>query len=153
MAKFKYRMQNVLDVKKKLEDAAKMEFGQASARLQEEERKLENLEDRKRTYEAEGRRLRKQKLNVMDLRTNTNAISALKDMIALQEEEVENAKEFLELKRMQLQHAMQERKTQDKLYENAFQEFMQEENARESKEVDELVSYVYGQRAKEQGET
>lgn len=152
MAKFKYRMQNILDVKRKLEDAAKLEFGQASAKVREEERKLENLNDRKNAYEAEGRKLRKEKLNVMDLRSNTEAISALKEMIVLQEAEVKKSKEFLEFKRVQLQNAMQERKTQDKLYENAFQEFMQEENARESKEVDELVSYVYGQRAKEQGE-
>lgn len=152
MAKFKYRMQNILDVKRKLEDAAKLEFGQASAKVREEERKLENLNDRKSAYEAEGRKLRKEKLNVMDLRSNTEAISALKEMIVVQEAEVQKSKEFLEFKRVQLQNAMQERKTQDKLYENAFQEFMQEENARESKEVDELVSYVYGQRAKEQGE-
>lgn len=152
MAKFKYRMQNILDVKRKLEDAAKLEFGQASAKVREEERKLENLNDRKNAYEAEGRKLRKEKLNVMDLRSNTEAISALKEMIVVQEAEVQKSKEFLEFKRVQLQNAMQERKTQDKLYENAFQEFMQEENARESKEVDELVSYVYGQRAKEQGE-
>ena len=152
MAKFKYRMQNILDVKRKLEDAAKLEFGQASAKVREEERKLENLNDRKNAYETEGRKLRKEKLNVMDLRSNTEAISALKEMIVLQEAEVKKSKEFLEFKRVQLQNAMQERKTQDKLYENAFQEFMQEENARESKEVDELVSYVYGQRAKEQGE-
>lgn len=152
MAKFKYRMQNILDVKRKLEDAAKLEFGQASAKVREEERKLENLNDRKNAYETEGRKLRKEKLNVMDLRSNTEAISALKEMIVLQETEVQKSKEFLEFKRVQLQNAMQERKTQDKLYENAFQEFMQEENARESKEVDELVSYVYGQRAKEQGE-
>lgn len=152
MAKFKYRMQNILDVKRKLEDAAKLEFGQASAKVREEERKLENLNDRKNAYETEGRKLRKEKLNVMDLRSNTEAISALKEMIVLQEAEVQKSKEFLEFKRVQLQNAMQERKTQDKLYENAFQEFMQEENARESKEVDELVSYVYGQRAKEQGE-
>ena len=39
---------------------------------------------------------------------------------------------------------MQERKTQEKLYENAFAEFMQEENAREGREVDELTSYKYG---------
>ena len=152
MAKFKYRMQNILDVKRKLEDAAKLEFSEAAAKVREEERKLENLNDRKNAYEAEGRKLRSEKLDVMELRSNTEAISALKEMIVVQEAEVQRSKEFLEFKRVQLQNAMQERKTQDKLYENAFQEFIQEENARESKEVDELVSYVYGQRAKEQGE-
>ena len=66
-----------------------------------------------------------------------------------QEKEVEKAAAFQEQKRLALQNAMQERKIQEKLYENAFEEFKQEENARESKEIDELVSYVYGQRRKE----
>lgn len=153
MAKFKYRMQNVLDIKMKLEDAAKMEFMEATARVNEEEKRLEDLKTRKRMYEAEGRTLRSQSLNVLELRSNSEAISALQDRIGIQEREVTKAREFQQTKRIQLQNAMQERKTQDKLYENAFQEFMQEENARESKEVDELVSYVYGQRAKEQGDT
>ena len=43
---------------------------------------------------------------------------------------------------------MQERKTQEKLYENAFAEFMQEENAREGREVDELTSYKYGAKSR-----
>ena len=41
---------------------------------------------------------------------------------------------------------MQERKINEKLTENAFEVFIREENARESKEVDELVSYTYGQK-------
>ena len=71
-------------------------------------------------------------------------------MKKVQVSEVDKAKNILEQKRVKLQIAMQERKTQEKLYENAFEEFMREENARESKEVDELTSYVFGKRAKEE---
>ena len=39
---------------------------------------------------------------------------------------------------------MRERKTFEKLREKAFQQFMEEENKKEQKEVDELVSYRYG---------
>lgn len=39
---------------------------------------------------------------------------------------------------------MQESKTQERLREKAFEEFMREENAREAREVDELVSYTHG---------
>ena len=39
---------------------------------------------------------------------------------------------------------MQERKTQEKLKENAFEEFKHELGSEESKEVDELVSYRFG---------
>lgn len=150
MAKFKYRMQNILDIKQKLEESAKMEFGEANVRVMEEEEKLSVIEDRKRAYENEAGRLRSAKLQVADIKNNTKAISVLGDMKKVQESEVDKAKNILEQKRVKLQVAMQERKTQEKLYENAFEEFVREENARESKEVDELTSYVYGKRTKEE---
>lgn len=150
MAKFKYRMQNILDIKQKLEESAKMEFGEANVRVMEEEEKLSVIDERKRAYEAEAGRLRTAKLQVADIKNNTRAISVLGDMRKAQESEVDKAKVILEQKRYALQVAMQERKTQEKLYENAFEEFVREENARESKEVDELTSYVYGKRTKEE---
>ena len=42
---------------------------------------------------------------------------------------------------------MQERKTQEKLKENAFEDFKKELNAAESKEIDELVSYRFGRKS------
>ena len=150
MAKFKYRMQNILDIKQKLEESAKMEFGEANSRVMEEEEKLSVIETRKREYEEEGGRLRSERLQVADIKNNARSISVLSDMKKEQESEVERAKVVQEQKRIKLQVAMQERKTQEKLYENAFEEFVREENARESKEVDELTSYVYGKRTKEE---
>ena len=52
--------------------------------------------------------------------------------------------------RDRLQEAVQDRKTHEKLKENAFEVFKQEVAASESKEIDELVSYRHGQ-ADEQG--
>ena len=150
MAKFKYRMQNILDIKQKLEESAKMEFGEANVRVMTEEEKLAVIDEKKRAYEKEGGRLRSARLQVADIKNNTRAISVLGDMKKEQESDVERAKVFLEQKRVKLQIAMQERKTQEKLYENAFEEFVREENARESKEIDELTSYVYGKRIKEE---
>lgn len=150
MAKFKYRMQNILDVKQKLEESAKMEFSEANARVLTEEEKLLIIENRKLDYENEGRKLREAQLHVRDIKSNVQAVYVLQEMIKIQEKELEKAKTVQEQKRLQLQNAMQERKTQEKLYENAFAEFVREENARESKEIDELVSYVYGQRSKEE---
>lgn len=149
MAKFKYKMQNVLDIKLKLEDAAKMEFGQATAKVVEEEEILKAIERRKREYEAEGVALRKNKLHVMDIKTNNEAVAILKGEVAAQEKQVELAKREQEKARVRLQNAMQERKTQEKLYENAFEAFVQEINAQESKEVDELTSYTYGKKQTE----
>ena len=133
MSKFVYRMQNILNLKYKLEDQAKMEFAAARRRLTEEEEKLELLYRRKDSYEEEGRRLREDALAVMDILENRNAILQMEDFI----------------ERQKLQEVMQERKVQEKLREKAFEAFVKEENAKESKEIDELVSYTYGQRKRE----
>lgn len=150
MAVFKYRLQNVLDIKMRFEDQAKSEFSAASARLDEEERKLDELKNRKAMYEEEGRRIRENVLDMQDMRDNTRALDKMKEMIAAQELRVGAAKEALERARGKLTDAMQERKIHEKLKENSFEEFVHEVNAAESKEIDELVSYTYGERIKKE---
>lgn len=148
MAKFVYRMQSILTIKEKMESQAKNEFARARMHLNEEEEKLEALKDRKEAYEQEGRELQKNSLSVRDILDNRNAIERMKDFIEIQKKAVATAQAQLEEARQKLQNAMQESKTQERLKEKAFEEFMKEENARESKEIDELVSYTYGQRRK-----
>lgn len=146
MSKFVYRMQNILNLKYKLEEQAKADFAAARRRLDSEQGKLENLYRRMTAYEEEGRELREDSLNVREILDNRNAISQMKDYIELQKLEVRKAEELLEEERQKLQEVMQERKVQEKLREKAFEAFVREENARESKEVDELTSYTYGQK-------
>ena len=144
MAKFIYRMQNILDIKLKMEDQAKASFAEANKELLIQEEKLEGLIRRREEYELEGQRLRLEKLNVIKLKDNSRALQVMKDMIKAQEMVVSIARDKVELARRKLQVAMQERKTQEKLKENAFEEFTHELNSEESKEVDELVSYRFG---------
>ena len=144
MAKFRYRMQSILEIKKKLEEQAKNEFAAARAALNEEEDKLEQLKKRKEAYEDEGRALRE---NIMDIIENKEALLRMDEFIADQQLNVKRAQDRMEEVRLALQTAMQESKTQEKLREKAFGQFVKEENKRESKEIDELVSYTYGRKA------
>lgn len=146
MAKFIYRMQSVLNVKEKMEEQAKNEFAAARMRLDEEEEKLNVLISRKEGYEEQGRQLQKSGLNVRDILSNRDAIARMKEFIEIQEKAVAAARAQLENARKRLQTAMQESKIQAKLKEKAFEEFMKEENARESREVNELTSYTYSQK-------
>lgn len=146
MAKFVYRMQSILDIKEKMEEQARNEFAQARLHLTEEEEKLKILTDRKAGYEQQGRKLQESGLNVRDILENINAIEMMKELIEIQKKAVKTAQAQLEDARLRLQMAMQESKTQNKLREKAFEEFVKEENAKESKEIDELVSYTYGQK-------
>lgn len=146
MARFIYRMQSILDIKEKMEEQAKMEFAAARMHLDEEEEKLQSLNNRKAAYEDKGRELRKDSLKVREILENREAITLMEEFIAFQEHQVELAKSRLEDARYKLQVARQESKTQEKLKEKAFNAFMREENAREAKEVDELTSYTHGRK-------
>jgi len=144
-------MQSILDIKYQLETQAKMEVGKAQMRLNEEQEKLQGLIDRKAAYLEEGRRMRKKALSVNDLRDNRNAVLIMDELIAVQEFEVLKAEEVVEKARAKLTEIMQERKMHEKLKEKALLQFLEEEKAAEAKVVDELTSYTYGQRGKENG--
>lgn len=150
MAKFRYRMQSILNIKYQLENQAKMDLGRAQVRLMEEEEKLQTLIDRKEAYLEEGRRMRSKTLHISELRDNSNAVSVMDEMIERQKEQVAKAEEAVEAARVRLQEVMQERKMHERLKEKALEQFRREENAAEFKSVDELTSYTYGQRGKEE---
>ncbi|MDE6320165.1 MAG: flagellar export protein FliJ [Lachnospiraceae bacterium] len=152
MARFRYRMQSILNIKYQLETQAKIEVGRAQMRLQEEEEKLQGLFDRKEAYLEEGRRMREKSISVTDLRDNRNAVLVMDELIAAQQFEVMRAAEAVELARAKLTEVMQERKMHEKLKEKALLQFLEDEKKAEAKIVDELTSYTYGQRGKENGD-
>ena len=145
MARFRYRMQNILNVKEKLETQAKNEFAIAIAVVNEEEDKLNELCSREEDYRAYLKKLQTGELNFGKIKETTQAIEAMKYLIEAQRQVLEKAQQVLEVKRVALAEAMQDVKTHEKLKEREFNEFMAEEAAKESKEIDELVSYRFGQ--------
>lgn len=149
MARFRYRMQSILNIKVKMETQAKQEFAMAKIALDNEERRLQELTERRQAYEEEARRLLYGGLHVDKIRESKEAIRCMEAYILEQEKRVLKAREQLERVRIKLQEIMMERKTHEKLREKAFEEFLLEENRRESKEIDELTSYTYGQKAGE----
>ena len=150
MSKFIYRMQNILNIKYKLEDQAKTEFMLANQVLREEEEKLQALEIRKKGYEDAVRNLLQNQLQVDRIKENQEAIVRMEEFIRAQIIKVEEAARQVEIKAAKLTELMQERKAQEKLKEKAFEAFLQDENAKESKEIDELVSFTYGRKQREE---
>ncbi len=143
MAKFFYRMQNILNIKYKLEEQAKQEFSDAQYRYRQEEERLERLKQRKRDYTEEMRGHAKERLNVMELERCNDAIALLDMRIREQKEVVFRAMTEVDQARAKLNQSIQERKTHEKLKEHQFESFLQELNAEEMKEIDELVSYQH----------
>ncbi len=146
MARFKYKMQSILDVKEKLENKAKQDFAQANARLDTEKQKLVELQKRRSDYMEEGLKLRLEKIDIRKIRENKMAVLKIDEYIKNQMVQINLASREVEKARVALQTLMQERKAHEKLKENAFEAFMKEEQAAESKEIDQLTTYTHGQK-------
>ena len=143
MAKFKYRMQNILDIKMKLESQAKIAYGIANQKYMEEQKKLQEIMLRRASYE---RVLKESMMGTIDVRQVSNAradVNTMKTIMRRQMIEVHKAERALEDARKALNEVMMERKTHEKLKEKAFEQFKADLNAEESKEIDQLVSYTY----------
>ena len=144
MGRFIFSLQNILNIKEKLEEQAKNEYSQANLLLQEAIAKREQLEER---LEEEKRHLQEDisaSLNVREIRERENAVEIFRMYVRQQILVVMQREKEVEVAREHLNEAMKERKTFEKLREHAFEKFRLEENLREQKEVDELVSYRYG---------
>ena len=145
MAKFVYRMQNILDIKNKLEVQARNSYAAARIKLSQEEEKLDRMFEQKKAYEENYRQQLSGNINILQINICKNAIELCKNQIKKQLVEVKVASLNLEAAQKRLGEVMKERKIQEKLREKAYEEFLQELNDQEKKEIDELVSFHFEQ--------
>lgn len=143
MAKFAYRMQSILDIKEKMEGQAKIAYGVANAKLMDERGKLQQIMIRKAGYESQARNLVNGTIDVPKIKECKRAVDTMKTMQRSQMMNVHVAEKNVEAARLKLNEVMMERKTHEKLKEQAFEVFKQEMQYAENKEIDELVSYTY----------
>ena len=144
MKKFRYSMQSLLVIKQKLEDQAKAAYAAAKLRLTEEEEALLSLQRKKETYVEEKRQVMLSRLDVPRLNRLQLAVEATEDQIVRQKQNVKKAEVAMHATEERLVECMTERKTQERLRENAFEAYRMEMNAEEQKEIDERTSFRYG---------
>ena len=111
MAKFNYRMQNILDIKSKLETQARNEYGIANQKYLEEQGKLQELMVRRTVYDQKLKDLMSGSLNIKEISNARNDVNNIKTMVRRQMMEVHKAEIVLEQKRNELSERMNERKT------------------------------------------
>ncbi len=141
MSVFRFRMQSILDMKAKLEEQAKIEFAQAQQKLTEEQELLEQIIRRKEEYIAQGIRLRNKNIDVQEILDNKSAIEYTQNLEKEQRLAVNVAQKAVDAATKRMMDARAQTRTYEKLKEHAFEEFLQEENRAESKEIDQLNSY------------
>ncbi len=144
MAKFIFKMENILSIKYKLEEQAKAEYGIEIAKLREEEYKLSALKQKKEEYQQKLLEEVSGKLLINKIKLLENSVENIKYNIKIQMVIVKRQEEQVEIAQQKLDNAVKERKIYEKLKEKAFENFKAELNAEEQKEVDELVSFRFG---------
>ena len=143
MAKFVYKMQNIMDIKNKLETQEKTAFALEMQKLRAEEEKLEIIHRQIKEYEDIIREQKDKGINILEWKRCNDALKYKKDEEKQQIQRIKLAEKNVDIARGRLNKVMQERKTQEILKEKAFEEFVHELNESEKKEVDELVSFTY----------
>ena len=133
MAKFRYRMQNILNVKMKLESQAKIAYGIANQKYLDEQKKLQEIVLRRNNYEKILKECMTGSINVREVTHAREDVNTMKTLMRRQMVEVHKAELALEDARRALNEIVQDRKTHEKLKEKAFQQFLEEEKAAESK--------------------
>ena len=136
-------MQNILDIKTKLETQSKNVYGIANQKYLEEQSILQDLMIKRVQYEKKLKLLSEGVLDIRSINNARNDVNTMKTLVRRQMMEVHKAEIVLENARNQLNERMKERKTHEKLKEHAFEEFKVEMLATENKEIDELVSYNF----------
>ncbi|MBQ3796263.1 MAG: flagellar FliJ family protein [Butyrivibrio sp.] len=151
MARFVYRMQNVLNIKQKTEGQIKMEFASAQSELNRQLDILDEYIRRKENYLIEAEELRKaESLQLQDILDNQYATAQMDVMIASQSRVVKKQEDVVEKIRIRLSRAIQERKMQETLRDRAYAEYIEEEKQAEFKEVDQRTSFTYTQRQRDE---
>lgn len=143
MAKFIFKLENVLQIKEKIEEQEKINFGNAQAALNDAIMKYEHLVGRKNNAADKLRNLLNNGGSVIDMKQAEEAVEILKMYCKTQLLQVKIEEKNVEIAREKLEEAIKERKTYEKLKENEFEEYKQEMQKKEDLEINELVSYKY----------
>lgn len=136
-------MESLLQIKMKMEEQMRIAYMNARTRLTQEEEKLKQLELKKLALEEELRSLRMDILDLLKIKQCEHAIEITVMNIKQQAVAVKNAAHRLEVARIRLNDAMVERKTQERLKEKAFDEYLLELEAEDRKEIDERTSFQF----------
>lgn len=141
MAVYKFRLQKLLDYKKSLEEEKKNELGKAFKRLEEEKNRLFALKQSLNEMNSTFQEKTSQGLAVNKLKILANYIDYYKRGIKEQRTKIKMAEEYLSICREELIKATQEKKMIEKLKETDYNKYLYNEQKKEEKLVDELVSF------------
>jgi len=141
VAKFNYKLQPILNLKKQMEESVKNELGKAIQALEDEKKVLEELNKENNRCMTEVSAGVLGGLTIDKLRNYNAYISFIKQKIINQSEKVNVAQQNVDKHREKLVAIVKERKMLETLKEKKYAEYLREQQKQELKFVDEIISY------------
>lgn len=150
--KFKFKLQSILELKKKKEDAEKEKLARLFNKLSKAEKKLADYKIKEKDTKLQMRqKQRKGGLDVEELKRHHYYLEQLADLIENQKVIIEQIKKEVEEQRQVLIKATQEKKTYEKLKEKHKKKFDEEQTLTERKFIDELATTRYHRKKRVNG--
>jgi flagellar FliJ protein len=140
MASFKFNLETVLKLKIQLENSAKNEVGKAVSFLEKQKQLLFDLENKMVEIILERNTLAR-KTTVKNLRDYSGFLKYINEKIDEQKIMVNHAEKNVDILTKKLIEASKDRKIFEKLKEKKYHEYLMEEQKKDEKLIDELISF------------
>ena len=145
MSTFKYKLENVLNVREKLEGIKQKEYAKALAILENEKKIKRKIDHALNQSTLIFKESIEDKIDPRVIKMQQNYHSLLKVQKDLAVANVAVAKKKTNKQRNELLNAMKNKKTLEVLKEKKFEQFIDEEKKQEQQIIDEIVSFAYKQ--------
>lgn len=141
MAKFVFKLEALLNLKKQMEDSLKNELGKAIQKLEMERKKLACIESEKTVLILQINDKSSCGIAVGKLKEYGQYINLLNDRIVIQKENINFAANVVDRYREQLVKVIQEKEILENLKEKRYREYLKEQLKAEQKLIDEVISF------------
>ncbi|MFA5575804.1 MAG: flagellar export protein FliJ [Tissierellaceae bacterium] len=140
MARYKFKLDRVLNYKERIEDIKKAEYAEYNSLLMREEERLNYFNNYKEKLLTR-KDISNESVTVASYKLHSDYIKDISNMIENQKATVEIAKKDLEKAEDELLVAMQEKKSFERLKEIKYDEYTEEEKRAEEKVIDSIVTF------------
>ncbi len=143
MNKYAFKLEPLYDYRQRLEDICKKEFGEALRKLDDEETKLEALNDGYRRSKEEIDKLKEDGGQATEINMYYDYFRGLETHINEQKRIIVEVRTLFEGKRGKLVEATKDRKVVETLKDRSIETYNQKLGKEEQKATDDIVSSMY----------
>ena len=145
MKKFKFRLENVLELRTKTLEDRQLEMAAIQARLNDANNQLDSLEQSRLQAKRDLENILGAGENIEFIRVKNyqDYIAKLDDDISIQHKVIADIENELELKQEEVREALKSKKMLEKLKEKEYKAFLKDFEQREAKELDDIALTRY----------